>query len=238
MNIIKKIFQTPGYVNTTYLEKSDVEYINLQILKQIKETINVDLINLDDYASNVGDIKHSLLSSKKSRIFSSEVYYFISNTKWFHTLVKLFPDLQVTNEECLEGPEIYWRVVRPNISGGVGPLHADAWFWQMGIGKIPIDRCRVKAWVHLAGDEPGLKYVENSHLFEFSYAERMSDGKRKPVFDDSQINDVISILPPLAGRAFLFNDRLLHGGLLSTSSTRVSFEFTFTTSRRFVIDSI
>jgi hypothetical protein len=143
-------------------------------------------------------------------------------------LKKIFGNFIISNEEGIELEEIYWRLVRPNKKEDVGPLHADSWFWDLGHGKSDSNTIRIKLWMPLYS-EPGLngfRYVSNSHLMNIKYVGEKRNGILKPKIIDDENNFKIEVFDGKPGEAIIFNDKLLHGGMVGGSKTRVSIEFT------------
>ena len=120
-----------------------------------------------------------------------------------------------------------WRLVRPNSPTDVGPLHADAWFWDLGHGITPPGYKRVKVWIAITV----LQAKTDSSLCEFSQAPmaiswrvKRWNNKTKIGISEKDLN--VEIFNSQPGEAIVFNDQLLHGGVVGQSETRVSLEFT------------
>ena len=55
----------------------------------------------------------------------------------------------VSDEDNLGRPNIYWRLVRPQEKGDIGPLHRDSWFWELNddFPTPKYDFYRLKVWL-------------------------------------------------------------------------------------------
>ena len=131
---------------------------------------------------------------------------------------------------------MYWRLVRPN-KGDIGPLHADKWFWDLGHGKIPQDKGRIKLWMSLFCEgSNGLRVVPKSHLTDYPYQTVEKFGMKKPEFNEDQWDLDIVKLNCNPGTVVVFNDNLLHGGCLNLGSkSRVSMEFTMLVNNELLV---
>ena len=109
------------------------------------------------------------------------------------------------------------------------PLHADAWFWELGHGATPAGAARVKVWLAIV-TEPGLsglRIVSGSHRREWRFHGEHRHGFVKPQIDEDENELNPQLVPMSPGDAIVFNDRLLHGGAVNQGQkTRVSLEFT------------
>ena len=73
-------------------------------------------------------------------------------TRFFQELNSQFKWFEITDEENIGFSEIYFRLCRPKPFKDVGPLHADAWFWELGHGEMPkvsFETQRVKFWFNV-----------------------------------------------------------------------------------------
>ena len=170
-----------------------------------------------------------LFKTKKNRMFSKKsVDSAISILKGDPNF-NLGEDDFITDEEKLGYSNLYWRCVRANASGDVGSIHADKWFWDLGHGSIPIGFTRVKTWMPLLQESGvcGLRILPSSHLEKFKYDYQVgNDGKKRPLLaNEADVEQRMQSAAVGVGSAIVFNDRLLHGGI-STSSLRVSIEWT------------
>lgn len=174
-------------------------------------------------------IDHSAIWRKPVRIFSREVVSKIKEMSMLQQLANIYENIEIVDHENIGYEEIYWRLVRPNAPGDVGSFHADAWFSELGHGKIPSQgRKAVKIWVSICS-EPGLnglQVVPYSHKKKWRYHGEEKHGFIKPQIDEpiETLNPVLLKTPP--GNAVAFNELLLHTGAVNRGSlTRVSIEF-------------
>jgi len=174
-------------------------------------------------------LDHSVTWPKTVRILSKEAVDEIREMPFCRKLEDIFGPFLISDEENIGWEEIYWRLVRPNQLGDVGPLHADAWFWALGHGVTPKNMRRVKVWIAVYC-EPGLnglRVVPNSHKKEWRYHGETRNGFVKPQIDEKEEELAIQLVHTNPGDVIVFNDRLLHGGALNQGHfTRVSAEFT------------
>jgi hypothetical protein len=176
------------------------------------------------------DLDHAKIWTKQSRILPESAISDLAKSELFQLLEKVTGGLEISSEEGSGYPEIYWRLVRPRPFLDTGPMHADAWFWELDPNFDSSEHItRIKFWVGL-WTEPsisGFKYVSGSHKTSFPYSSELRDGKKKPKFDHTDFDLEETHLESKAGTIIIFNDRLLHGGVPGNKYTRVSLEFTF-----------
>lgn len=190
---------------------------------------------LPRYHELVALVDHKALWPKTARLLPASAVARIRELPFMQTLAAEFGPFTISNEEEIYSEEIYWRIVRPQAASDVGPLHADAWFWELGHGITPPDTVRVKVWIPFYS-EPGmngLKVLPGSHRENWPYHGELRDGFVKPQsdFDEKTVPMELLNIPP--GTLVVFHDRLLHGGALNSGqTTRVSAEFTMFASRR------
>ena len=151
-------------------------------------------------------------------------------------LEKEFGAFKISNEENIKAEEMYWRLVRPDVNSDVGPIHADAWFWELGHGSISEDHTRVKLWVSIYSEpgENGLVVLPGSHKNKYKYESVYRDGIYKPnIIMTDNIQNNMSLYQGEPGSVIVFNDNLLHGGRAGGRHTRVSLEFTMLVSNEY-----
>jgi len=239
--LINNVLISNGYDYLPPLDHNEIICVKDNILKRINILFegleNKKISSLDEYLNNCENIHNQL--TKKYRLFEPSVVEKIKEFKFFQTLKNIFPDITITNEEKFYNEEVYWRLVRPNITD-VGPVHADSWFWNLGVGDTPNNKVRIKIWVLIQSSDTysGLIYYPKSHLFSFNYLSKKVENKNKPIFSDSLDNYDHEHVNNKPGNVFIFNDRLLHGGIPCNNGIRLSFEFTFLTSRTNLIDNL
>ncbi|MBM3721579.1 MAG: hypothetical protein FJW47_06780 [Actinobacteria bacterium] len=183
---------------------------------------------LDLYHEKAQLIDHKKSWPKVSRILpksSVEKARALNFMKFLEGEVGAF---QISDEEGLGFENIYWRLVRPDSFSDVGPLHADEWFWALGHGRTPPNVKRIKVWIAINCErgKGGFRFLRGSHLKEWPYRGVMKDGIMKPEFDIPEESLGLEIFESGPGDGIVFNDKLLHGGIVGGSRTRVSIEFT------------
>jgi hypothetical protein len=209
------------------------ELIKLQWLSRIEE-FNQSLvekfksIEMDRYHELSHLLPHEKIWSKSKRILSSDACEKIRQTSLIKSLEAEFGPFLISGEDGIEKEEIYWRIVRPNCASDIGPLHADSWFWSLGNWKTPARHKRIKVWISIYSEagKNGFKLIRGSHRKQWKYHGEERDGYVKPVFDDDITDLSAEIFPGSPGKAIVFNDNLLHGGVVGETTTRVSLEFT------------
>lgn len=238
--MLQSILNDPGYVQW-FIGEHDLTQLR-KIVKKSFDCLITEFFNnqcekltfdtLDEYNSKNFSFDHSVIFSKKSRCIQFEDIEAVFNLKFYQKIVSDFGVRYVSDEENLGRPNIYWRIVRSDSPTDVGPFHADSWFWDLGHGKIGSNERRIKIWIPLFQEQgkSGFGLVPNSHKENFEYGSVFKDGILKPTFDETKIKDRIVLLDSKPGTAVLFNDNLLHGGIVGGNKTRVSIEFTLVTS--------
>lgn len=216
-----------GYsiLNCVALTTRMAEEVRLHISRQL----SIPFGGLLAAAQYVEQERFSFFREKKNRMLDRESVEKLLIDEAFITTFSSRIDDFITDEEGVDFPNIYWRIVRPNSPSDVGPIHADQWFWELGHGVIPERFRRVKIWMPLlqSDSSPGLVIVPGSQKLSFNYGSQLGlDGKVRPTFDRSLVQQKISNAPVKVGQAIVFHDGLLHGGQVS-DVLRVSVEWTF-----------
>jgi hypothetical protein len=174
-------------------------------------------------------IDHSRSWPKAERILSREDFEAVQRMPFMATLRRELGPFEITDEEELGYGQIYWRLCRPNEDSDNGSLHADRWFWDLGHGRTPLGKTRMKVWiaVHCEPSRNGLQVVYDSHLRSFRYHGELRDGIMKPVLDEELLDLDPQLLNLSPGETVIFNDELLHMGAPNRGQkSRVSTEFT------------
>ena len=175
--------------------------------------------------------EHGKVWRKVNRILPQESLKKLMESDFFSALKSQIDWFQISDEENIGYPEVYFRLVRPSPCSDIGPLHCDAWFWELGHGempKVPFEVQRTKFWFSLynQNNSTGFRYVNGSHQIKLSYSAEERDGLNKPFFEESLYQLDIEELNRKPGSFIVFNDNLLHGGYATEIDTRVSCEFT------------
>jgi hypothetical protein len=236
--IKQKLTGPSGFSEDLSLEKKELAHlrqlIHDQWLEHIK-TISPEYVNrfkelgMERYHEASHLLDHGSIWPKKVRILPQNAISEIRKMSFIDQLEDYFGPFEISDEDNVEREEIYWRLVRPNEKNDVGPLHADAWFWELGHGTTPNNMVRVKVWIGIYVEPRlnGFVYVPESHLKNWPYHAVLKDGFSKPKIDvdEGSLNPVLFLGKP--GDSIIFNDKLLHGGAIGKGDrTRVSLEFT------------
>jgi hypothetical protein len=187
-----------------------------------------EIIEMDRYHELSYLLPHENIWTKEKRILRAPARDLIRKTTLIKALESEFGLFKISGEDGFEKEEIYWRLVRPNNTNDVGPIHADGWFWELGNWPTPAQHRRLKVWISIYSEpgKNGFKYIEGSHKKKWKYRGEIRDGYLKPVFDECVSNLQTEFFHGTPGQAIIFNDNLLHGGVVGGSTTRVSLEFT------------
>lgn len=184
---------------------------------------------IERYHELSGLLDHGTVWPKAARILPQKAVDIIRSTSLLKNLEREFGKFTISDEENVGREEIYWRLVRPNEKNDIGPLHADAWFWDLGHGDMPSGVKRVKVWVAICC-EPGLnglRIVPDSQKKEWKYTGVEKHGFVKPQIQEKESDLNIKLADTKPGDAIVFHDKLLHGGAPNKGKyTRVSMEFT------------
>lgn len=235
---LEEINEGSGFINSLKLSSDELDFIrslirshSLEVVRKKAPQVYDDFskLKLNEYHIASEKINHGEVWGKVDRIFHYENTLQIKKLPFFQKLTEMFGPFTISNEEEVFDEEIYWRFVRPQQKNDIGPLHADAWFWELGHGKMPKDCFRLKIWISIFCDEGGngLRVVPNSHKKNYAYGSQMRGGILKPTFDETQYDLPILPLDSNPGDTVIFHDKLLHGGCFNTGqNSRYSIEFT------------
>jgi len=219
------------------ISDTDLEALRGLISQQFQERIEglypslsreFKSLPLDFYHEKAHLIDHKKSWPKVARILHRGAVEKVRTLNFMTLLGTNFGKFQISDEEDLGYENIYWRLVRPNSLSDIGPLHADEWFWALGHGRSPPNVRRVKVWIAIYCErgKGGFRFLKGSHLKEWPYRGVIKDGMMKPEFDIPEAGLDLEIFESGPGDGIVFNDKLLHGGIVGGSKTRVSIEFT------------
>lgn len=237
-DIIKELDFGAGYVTST-LDQNDFAVLMQLVESQFKENLkkyypnifNDGHVSMRDY--HILEINnHKQIWSKERRTIDEDKLNCIRELNLIKFLRKEFSEFEITNEDGTRSEEVYWRLVRPNESNDVGPLHADSWFWDLHNGPVKDGFRRIKVWISLYNEcgVNGFRLIEGSQKSKYPYKGELRDGKTKPVHDNRlELDPSLRIIPTSPGDWILFHDDLIHGGAMGGNKTRISIEFTFLT---------
>ncbi|MEI6791346.1 MAG: phytanoyl-CoA dioxygenase family protein [Myxococcaceae bacterium] len=234
----EQIDGAPGYALGLKFENQELRrlkaLIEIQWLKRLNQIIPEQVpvfseSGIERYHELSHLLEHSKIWSKTERILPVDAVLEIREMSLFKTLRQEFGNFSISDEEAVGWEEIYWRLVRPNQAGDVGPLHADKWFWDLGHGVTQSGIKRIKIWIAIVCERGlnGLCVVPGSHLREWNYHGEQRYGSLKPQIDEREESLDVRLMPTNPGDAVIFNDGLLHKGIFNSGNkTRVSLEFT------------
>ena len=245
-SIKDKIFKSPGYATDLKLSPEELDVFRRAIDAQWLSAIaseypqHVETFKkhgLAEYHKFAHLVNHGKLWAKEHRLLPQEDVERISALPFMGALRQAFGEFSVSDvvygNTIVEGrQEVYWRIVRPEEPGDVGPIHADKWFHNVlgsGYGMFPPGVQTVKIWIPIYCEpgKNGLIVVPESHTREWRYEYVDKGGYQKPEIRED-IDTLGGVLVPTdPGTLLMFNERLLHGGALNKGSmTRVSTEIT------------
>jgi hypothetical protein len=239
-SILKKVDGADGYYDSLLLSEKDIRNLKdivhehyrshlISLYPHLQGQIDdLEMMNYHELIEDNPEIDHSNIWAKKNRILPDILRERFKNLDFFRALVKELGSLKISNEEEIYEEEIYWRLTRPGNENDVGPMHADNWFWTLGHGNTPKGYRRIKLWISIYNEsgKNGLRYVKSSHLKDWPYHGEERDGFIKPMIDISDNELDITKFQSTSGMAFIFNDKLLHGGFSGGEKSRISIECT------------
>tara|TARA_B100000212_G_scaffold291863_1_gene233661 strand:- start:18 stop:773 length:756 start_codon:yes stop_codon:yes gene_type:complete len=242
-NFFEELDNNPGYTKKLSLNSQDLSFFRNSIYKQWKQKIsnlskelekrlNEEKLSISEYHKISPYLDHANIWSKSSRILSRKFFEEFKKTSFYFELKKLFGDFEISDEDNLGYGNIYWRLVRPNKSEDIGPLHRDSWFWELNknFPRPDFSFKRIKVWIAIETEigKSGLLVENNSHKREdINWEGKFKHGIMKPVLLDKADSFNMTLVKTLPGDTIIFNDNLLHGGALNLGNkTRVSTEFT------------
>ena len=235
--ILEQVDGKMGFYLGLRFNAEELEHVRSRIETMWLETLNSNCpeeiskfrnIGITDYHTLSHLVNHGKIWTKHSRIFKSDFVAEIRNSSLFKSLESDLGDLIIAGEDGVEPEEIYWRLVRPNSSSDVGPLHADEWFWRVGNWHTPDGYRRLKIWISIFSErgKNGFKFVAGSHTKEWNFHAEEKNGTLKPVIQEDEIKLGTTFFEANPGDAIVFHDKLLHGGSIGGDKTRVSMEWT------------
>ena len=244
--IREKIFVTPGYSTDLRLSPDELEFFRFTIearwlagivTKHPEYKESFRKVGLANYHKLAHLVDHQELWGKENRLLPQKAVDQVKQLPFMERLRAIFNDFSISDvvfgDTILEGrQEIYWRIVRPEAVGDVGPIHADKWFHDVlgsGYGMFPQGVVTVKIWIpiYCEPSKSGLVVIPDSHKRDWRYEYLEKDGYKKPVIleDVDKLGGIL--VPTDPGTLLIFNEHLLHGGAINRGDiTRVSSEIT------------
>lgn len=232
---IKEVYEQGYFIGK--LDNTELNFFKNIINLHFQNNLKKHNINFDDeicqyHKLDISQEKHKSLWPKENRILNQADYNKFLGTEFFSYLKTLFGTFEISDENNVGHPEIYFRIVRPYPFTDVTSLHADSWFRHLGHGNMPEDCNSIKFWFsiyppeNLDNSKLGFRFVPNSHQNKLKYDKVYSDGIYKPVLDEVKNNIETISLKGSAGSFIVFHDDLIHGGeIVHSDKTRCSFEF-------------
>jgi hypothetical protein len=151
--IVDALEQGPGYFVGLRFQPDELARIRKLIRNQWLQRIaqlspealtQFEAIELPRYHELSHLLDHGSVWPKAQRILGSAAVEEIRSMSVMRQLEAQFGRFEISDEENIGHEEIYWRLVRPDGPTDVGPMHADAWFWNLGHGSTPEGCRRVK----------------------------------------------------------------------------------------------
>ena len=207
---------------------SRIEDIYPELLERFRS------IELDRYHEFSDLVDHRRLWAIEHRILDRDAVNDIRTMSIIRSLEAELGAFDIADAEGAGRENIVWRIVRPRAPSDVALTHADAWFWELGHGRMPLGSSRrIKVWlaIHCEPGISGLQVAANSHKRAWPYHGEMRGGTVKPVIDVDDSSLALEALSILPGQAVVFHDLLLHRGVPGQTRTRISIEFTVLTKR-------
>jgi hypothetical protein len=248
MKIINALEGSDGFETSLMLTKKELDIVRNLIRSQWLQRINeyqpsltplFESIEIDHYHEYSHLLPHESFWTKSKRIMSSDSVKIIRQTSIFKKLELSLGKFDISGEDSVEKEEIYWRLVRPNGANDVGPLHADEWFWVLGRVESPANHQRIKVWISIYSEpgKSGFKFVRGSHKKSWRYHGKLTGTTIKPQIDEDEASLGVEAFISKPGQAIVFHDKLLHGGMVGGTLTRVSLEFTlFLSNDRYFVN--
>ena len=213
-------------ITTQWLDK--INEIDPILASKIKK----DRISIQEYHKISHLLKHSEIWSKSSRVLPEEFAHWFMKSDFASSLSDKYGEFYISDEDNLGWPNIYWRLVRPEEKGDIGPLHRDSWFWELNddFPTPKYDFYRLKVWLPIF-TEMGLNglrlepYSQKRTDIKWKGEQRHGINKPTLISPPSEFNT--KLIDAIPGNSIVFNDKLIHGGALNQGSKcRVSVEFT------------
>ena len=246
-NEINYLPNKQGFSLEHHIDKTELsnfrKAISDQWISKIKESspeaykkILDENISIEEYHLVSDYLDHSKVWSKSSRILNKDFTDWFLESDFARNIEIKYGKFFISDENNLGWPNIYWRLVRPNKSSDIGPLHRDYWFWKLNshwcyeFFQSEKKYFRLKVWIpiHIEIGLNGLlvePYSQNRENIKWYGEER--HGIKKPVLLTplNKLNPIL--LNTKVGNTVIFNDKLIHGGALNKGNkSRVSVEFT------------
>jgi hypothetical protein len=245
LRLKEQVFGSKGYSSDLKLSPDELALFQQLANRHWLQTISKAHPELSQKAAELGieyyhlladKVDHQKLWPKSNRVLPKESVSLIKNLPFIAKLKNEFGDFTISDiydtVQHHGHEEIYWRLVRPGISGDVGPLHKDKWFhgaFNAGYGMFSDEDVTVKIWVPIfcESGKSGLAIAPGSHLREWKYHIEVQDGVPRPKPDEDLSDAGARLMHTEPGNLLIFHEGTLHGGVINDSNkTRVSAEIT------------
>jgi hypothetical protein len=245
LNLKDQVFGDAGFSSDLKLSVTELDTFRQFINAQWLQTVNdfyPDLaeeakeLGIENYHHLANKMDHKKIWPKSNRVLPKDAVLQIKKLPFLNVLRQEFGEFSLSDiydkKQHIGHEEVYWRLVRPNETTDVGPLHKDRWFhgaFNNGYGMFQEDEVTIKIWIPIFCEpgKSGLCLLSGSHLKEWNYHIEVTDGIPRPVPDEDLLGLGATLIPTAPGNILLFHENVLHGGAVNSSaSTRVSVEIT------------
>lgn len=250
LKLKEQIFGEIGYSADVKLSNEELEKfrasVNQHWLMTIKSAYpelacEAEQLGIENYHLIADKMDHRKLWTKQNRVLPQALVDQLKHLPFISLLKSEFGEFTISDvidvKQHFGREEIYWRLVRPHVENDIGPLHKDSWFHgaiNSGYGMYRQDQVTVKIWIPIFCEpgKSGLALLPGSHLREWKYHIENEDGYLRPVPDEDLSNVGAELVPTEAGNLLIFNEDMLHGGVVNRGEkTRVSAEITMVMER-------
>lgn len=234
----ERLEETPGFATGLKLQPDEQERVRVLIEQQWLSCLqNVAPAQAYAFAERGIEryhelshlVDHASIWQRDARMLPKLAVAEVRQMSLFKQLEDEFGSVAISDEENVGWEAMHWRLVRPQQSSDVGPIHADCWFWDLNDWYVPPKMQRFKVWIAVVCEPglSGLRLVPDSHLQDWSYQGEQRHGVMKPQLQVDEQELSLKLFHSQPGDAIAFNYNLLHGGAVSAGMlTRVSLEFT------------
>ena len=239
-DILFELENGPGYSLQMKINEEEYQFLKSTIENDFSKIIEKYVaknilreknISLKNYESLSKLISHERIWTKVNRMLDKKTSEIFIKSEYYESLKRQLNVIEISDEENLGYPNLYWRIVRTKKNEDIGPLHRDEWFWLINPSSIKqFDHKRIKVWIPII-IEPNLNglivvpYSQKDNEIKWETFQRGMAYKPRLI---NQINDEDKkLLPTKEKDTVIFHDKLIHGGAKNNGSfPRVSLEFT------------
>src|SRR5262245_9348140 len=154
--ILDEIFHKDGYFIADILDADGLAGLRSLVNDKFHSAIKLKYPELyDQFAELTAEhyhlksdlIDHANMWRKAMRTFDRELVERFLALPWRERMAERVGPFELLGLEEVGLPDIYMRLVRPNATTDVGPLHADQWFTELGNHSIDPDLTLIKIWI-------------------------------------------------------------------------------------------